>query len=325
MVLSCEYSQNVLIVNLLYCSPGAHKHTNSTTHPSETTLQSSPEELPSPGWKRVPEKMASPSSPTQTQTPAPMQAFTHLPAFRPQVNGTPLRLGLQSPQSCSRTHCTSSPPHIAPSPTTKHGALQEAQPHQNGSEMPGPRTAAASRELLVEDKLGHQAGPVMERQAQRSSPGVPCHSQPPPTCRTVSSAPASPQSPAAYNGRPHNERTGPEISTLSRCPNSSPSLMPCSLSIQPPPLGCGFTDTQGSPTPAFPIATAYYTGAENSPSTREHLSELQQPPLPEKHHVLAPRNWERTSPPGRSPGSAHHVTFAPGVPDGVTSGSGNSL
>ncbi|XP_054859092.1 tensin-2 isoform X2 [Eublepharis macularius] len=298
-------------------SPGTRKHGNTATNPPEPTLHSAPEELASPGWKRGPEKMASPSSPTQT--PSPMQAFTHLPAFRPQTNGTSLRLGLQSPQACSRAHCTSSPPHI--SPTTKHSIFQEAQPHQNGSEMSGPHTAAASRDLSAEDKLGHQIGPVVERQAQRSSPVVPCHGQPSPTCRTVSSTPASPQSPTACNGRLHNERAGPEMSTLSHCPNNSPSLGHCSISVQPPALNYGLTDTQGSPTPAFPIATAYYTGVESSPSSRDHLCEQQQPPLPEKHHALGARNWERTSPPGRSPGSAHHVTFAPGVPDGMTSGS----
>uniref|UniRef100_A0ACB8EMZ8 Uncharacterized protein n=1 Tax=Sphaerodactylus townsendi TaxID=933632 RepID=A0ACB8EMZ8_9SAUR len=301
-------------------SSGTHKHSNTATNPPETTLQSSPEELAPPGWKRGPEKAASPSSPTQTLSP--MQAFTHLPAFRQQqANGLSLKLGLQLPQPPPRILCTSSPPHVPLSPTTKHGVLQEAHSHQNGSEMPGPHMAAASCELSVEDKLGNPAGPVMERQAQRGSPVVPCHSQPLPACRTVSSAPASPQSPAAYNGRPHIERTGSEMSTLPRCPNSSPSLGPCSISIQPPTLSYGCADTQGSPTPSFPIATAYYTGAESTSSSRAHLCEPQQPPLPEKHHTLVAKNWERTSPPGRSPGSAHHVTFAPGVPDGIVPGS----
>ncbi|XP_053159843.1 tensin-2 isoform X2 [Hemicordylus capensis] len=299
-------------------SPGTHKPINKATNPPENTLQSSPEELAPPGWKRNAEKMASSSSPTQT--PSPMQAFTHLPTSRPQMNGTPLRQGLQPPQLCSRTHCPSSPLHAVPSPTAKRGVLPEAQLHQNGSETSSPHATAVSREVSVENALGHHLGPVMERQAQGNRSGIPGHNQPPPSCRTVSSAPASPQIPAAYNGRPHGERTGPELTTLLRCPNSSPSLGPCSVSVQPPALGYGFADMQCSPTPAFPIATAYYTGVESSPGSRDYLCEPQQPPLPEKHHMAATRNWERSSPPGRSPGSAHHVTFAPGVPDGSTPG-----
>ncbi|XP_061470575.1 tensin-2 isoform X2 [Rhineura floridana] len=294
-------------------SPGIHKHSNKAANPPENVLRASPEELASPGWKRGPEKMASSSSPTQTLSP--MQAFTHLPAFRPQANGTSLRLGLQSPQPCSRAHCSSSPPHLTPSPTAKHGILPEDLQHHNGSERSSPHESSA------EDALGPQLGPTVERQAQRSSLGASCHSQPPlPGCRTVSSAPASPQIPAAYNGRVQGDRTEPEMRALLRCPSSSPSLGPYSISVQPPALGCGFADMQGSPTPAFPIATAYYTGVESSPTSRDQLCEPQQPPLPEKHHILAARNWERSSLPGRSPGSAHHVTFAPGVPDGNTSG-----
>uniref|UniRef100_A0A8C5SV66 Tensin 2 n=1 Tax=Laticauda laticaudata TaxID=8630 RepID=A0A8C5SV66_LATLA len=108
-------------------------------------------------------------------------------------------------------------------------------------------------------------------------------------------------------------------------PNPSPSLGPGSLSIQPPALGYGIADMQGSPTPAFPIATAYYTSMEGSSGNGEQPRELQQPPLPEKHHLLATRTWERNSPPGRSPGSAHHVTFAPGVPDGSAPGPENPV
>lgn len=251
-----------------------------------------------------------------------MQAFTHLPTFRPQTNGTSLKLGLQLPQTCSRSNCLSSPPHVASKPTVKHSVLQEAQPHQDSSEVPSPHATAVSREMSGEDTSGHQQGPVMEGQAQRESSGVPCNSQSLTSCRTVSSAPASPQIAAACNGRPHSERTGPELNTLPRCPNSTPSLGPCSVNVQQPALGYGFVDMQGSPTPAFPIATAYYTGVESSFSSRDHHCEPQQPPLPEKHHTLATRNWERSSPPGRSPGSAHHVTFAPGVPDGSTPGPG---
>ncbi|XP_066469967.1 tensin-2 isoform X4 [Tiliqua scincoides] len=298
--------------------PGTHKHINKTGNPAEHVLQLSPEELAPPGWKRSPERMASSSSPTHS--PAPMQAFTHLPTFRPQANGTPLKLGLQLPQPYSRSQGLSSPPHVASSPTVKNGVLQEIQPHQDGSEMSSPCPTAVSHEMSGEDVLGHQLGPVIEGQAQRSSSGVPCHSQTPASCRTVSSAPASPQIAATCNGRPHSERTGPELNTLPRCPNSTPSLGPCSVSVQQPALGYSFVDMQGSPTPAFPIATAYYTGVESNFSSRDHLCEPQQPPLPEKHHTLATRNWERSSPPGRSPGSAHHVTFAPGVPDGSTPG-----
>ncbi|KAJ6654744.1 hypothetical protein lerEdw1_006607 [Lerista edwardsae] len=302
----------------VFSNERTHQHSNKTASPPECTLQSSPEELAPPGWKRGPEKMASSSSPACS--PSPMQAFTHLPTFKPQANGTPLKLGLQSPQPCSRTHCLSSPPHVASSPTVKHGVLQEALPHQDGAEMSSPRATAASREMSGEGALGHHVGPVVERPVQRSSSGVSCHSQTPTGCRTVSSAPASPQIAAACNGHPHSERAGPELNTLPRCPNSTPSLGPCSVSVQQPALGYGFVDMQCSPTPAFPIATAYYTGAESTFSSRDHLCEPQQPPLPEKHHMLATRNWERSSPPGRSPGSAHHVTFAPGVPDGSTPG-----
>ncbi|XP_032992928.1 tensin-2 isoform X2 [Lacerta agilis] len=303
-------------------SPGTFKHSNKATNPPENVLRLSPEELASPSWKRGPEKMASSSSPTQMLTP--MQAFTHLPTFRPQANGTSLRPGLQAPQLCSRTHCSSSPPHITPSPTAKHGVPAEDQPHQNGSERSSLQATTVSCESSAEGASRPQLSPVMERPALRNSLRVPCYSQPPPGCRTVSSAPASPQIPAAYNGQLHCERNEAEVGPVLRCPNSSPSLRPSPISVLPPAPGYGFADMQGSPTPAFPIATAYYTGAESSLSERDPPCEPQQPPLPEKHHIPAARNWERSSPPGRSPGSAHHVTFAPGVPDGNTLGPANS-
>ncbi|XP_044299271.1 tensin-2 isoform X3 [Varanus komodoensis] len=299
-------------------SPGIFKHSNKASSPPESLHPSSPEQLASSGWKRGPEKMALSSSPTQVLSP--MQAFTHLPSFRPQANGASLSLGLPLPQPCSRTLCVASPLHLASSPTAKCGVFPEGQLQQNVSERSSPRATVVSQELPPEGAAGHQLSPVMERPAQRSSSGVSCPSQPLPGCRAVSSAPASPQIPVGYNSRPPSERTEPETSTLLHHPNSNPSLGLCPVSIQSPAAGCSFADTQGSPTPAFPIATAYYTGVEGSPSSRDRLCELPQPPLPEKHHILATRNWERGSPPGRSPGSAHHVTFAPGVPDGSTPG-----
>ncbi|XP_067320334.1 tensin-2 isoform X2 [Anolis sagrei] len=302
-------------------SPGTHKHISKTASSAENLHQPSPEELATPSWKRGPEKVASSSS-SPTQTLSPMQAFTHLPTLRPQANGTSSpKMGLQSPQPCSRATCASNSPHIAPSPTAKHGIFPEGQLHQNGSEISSSCTSALSNVLPSEDHLGHRLSPVIERQAQKSSSGFPCHSQPAPSCRTVPSTPSSPQVPAVYNGRPRGERAEPEMSNFLHCPSRNPSLGPCSVNVQSTSLSYGFSDMQGSPTPAFPIATAYYTGTESSPSIREQLSEPQQPPLPEKHHTLATRNWERSSPPGRSPGSAHHVTFAPGVPDGSTPGS----
>ncbi|XP_072847332.2 tensin-2 isoform X2 [Pogona vitticeps] len=300
-------------------SSGTREHSNKTANSPENLLQSSPESLASPSWKRGPEKRTSPSSPAQTLSP--MQAFTHLPSVRPQANGTAQRLGLQIPQAYSRAHGPSSPPHPTPSPTAKQGILSEGQAHHNGSDVSSPRSPAAPRELPAEDPLRRPLGPVVERPVQRSSSAVSsCHAQPPPGCRTVSSAPASPQMPVVYNGHLHSERPESDRSAFLHCPNSSPSLGPCAISVQSPAPGCGFADMQGSPTPAFPIATAYYTGAESSCSSWEQLCEPLQPPLPEKHHVLATRHWERSSPPGRSPGSAHHVTFAPGVPDGSPPG-----
>lgn len=314
--------QDLLIVRFLLCSPGICKHNNKATNPPDNMAQPNSPELAPPGWKRDPEKMASSSSPTQT--PSPMQAFTHLPTFRPQANGTSLRAGLQSPQQFSRTHCMPNSPPTTSSPTAKHDALQETQPHLNFSEVSSLHMAALSHETSA-DNLGHQLGPVMERGAQRSSPSVPSPSQPSPAYRTVSSAPASPQLPAISNGRPQSERIGAKISTLPRCPNSIPFLGPCSVSIQLPAPGYGFADTHCPPTPAFPIATAYYTGAENSSTSYNNLCGPQQPPLPEKHHLVAARNWERSSSPGRSLGSAHHVTFAPGMPDSSTPGPGNRI
>ncbi|KAG8129654.1 hypothetical protein E2320_016373 [Naja naja] len=255
-----------------------------------------------------------------------MPAFVHFPAFRPQANGAPQRPGLQAPQLCSRNYCASSSPHMPPSAPAKHSPFLERQQHQNGSDACGLSvTVPLPHELPPQDAVGHQPGPIMERQPQRLTPKAPCPSQPSPGCRTVPGAPASPTMPAIYNGRLQNERDELDTKGLPHGPNPSPSLGPCSLSIQPPALGCATADMQGSPTPAFPIATAYYTSMEGSSGSREQPRDPQQPPLPEKHHLLATRTWERNSPPGRSPGSAHHVTFAPGVPDGSAPGPGNVL
>ncbi|KAM6470624.1 tensin-2 isoform 2-T2 [Liasis olivaceus] len=304
-------------------SPGSHKLCHKTASPLENMLQSNPEEQPSPGYKRAPERMTPSGNPPQILSP--VQPFTHLPAFRTQANGASQRPGLQAPQLCSRNYCASSPPHVPPSATAKHSPFlegqQQQQQHQNGSDVPGPgATVPFSHEGPPEEAVGHQPGPVMERLPQRVMPKAPCPSQPPPGCRTVSGAPASPPAPAVYNGRLQSERDEREAKGLPRGSNTSPSLVPCLLSIQSPALSYGFADMQSSPTPAFPIATAYYTGTEGSPASREQPRENQQPPLPEKHHLLATRTWERNSPPGRSPGSAHHVTFAPGVPDGSAPG-----
>ncbi|XP_034275168.1 tensin-2 isoform X2 [Pantherophis guttatus] len=300
-------------------SPGSRKLCHKTASPLENMLQSNLEEQSSPGYKRAPERMTSSGNPSQILSPMP--AFVHFPAFRPQANGAPQRPGLQAPQLCSRNYCASSSPHVPPSAPAKHSPFLERQQHQNGSDACGlSATVPMPHELPPQDSLEHQPGPIMERQPQRLMPKAPCPSQPSPGCRTVSGAPASPTTPAIYNGRLQTERDELDAKGLPHGPNLSPSLGPCSLSIQPPALGCGIADMQSSPTPAFPIATAYYTGMEGSSGSREQPRESQQPPLPEKHHLLATRTWERNSPPGRSPGSAHHVTFAPGVPDGIAPG-----
>ncbi|XP_013918680.1 PREDICTED: tensin-2 [Thamnophis sirtalis] len=294
-------------------SPGSRTLCHKAASPLENLLQSNLEEQSSPGYKR--ERMTSSGNPSQILSPMP--AFVHFPAFRPQANGAPQRLGLQAPQLCSRNYCASNPPHGPPSAPAKHSPFLERQQHQNGSDACGlSATVPMPRELPPQDALGHQPGPIMERQPQRLTPKEPCPSQPSPGCRTVSGAPASPTTPAIYNGRLQSERDELDTKGLPHGPNLSPSLGPCSLSIQPPALGSGIADMQGSPTPAFPIATAYYTSMEGGSGSREQPREPQQPPLPEKHQ--ATRTWERNSPPGRSPGSAHHVTFAPGVPDGST-------
>lgn len=262
------------------------------------------------------------SSGNPPQILSPMQAFVHFPAFRPQTNGAPLRPGLQAPQPCSRNYCASGSPHVPPSAPAKHSPFLEGQQHQNGSDACSLSAAVLlPHELSPQEAAGHQPGPVVERQPQRLTPKAPYPSQPSPGCRTVSGAPASPTTPAIYNGRLPSERDELDIKGLPHGPKPSPSLGPCTLSIQPPALGCGTADMQGSPTPAFPIATAYYTSMEGNPGSREP----QQPPLPEKHHLLPIRTLERNSPPGRSPGSAHHVTFAPGLPDGGAPGPGNVL
>uniref|UniRef100_A0A803TY80 Tensin 2 n=1 Tax=Anolis carolinensis TaxID=28377 RepID=A0A803TY80_ANOCA len=181
---------------------------------------------------------------------------------------------------------------------------------KRGPEKVAPSSSSPTQTVSPMQAFTHL--PTLRPQANGTSPpkmglhssGLPCHSQPSPGCRTVPSTPSSPQVTAVYNGRPRGERTEPEMSNFLHCPSRNPSLGPCSVSVQSTSLSYGFADMQGSPTPAFPIAT--------------QLCEPPQPPLPEKHHTLATRNWERSSPPGRSPGSAHHVTFAPGVPDGST-------
>ncbi|XP_030054055.1 tensin-2 isoform X2 [Microcaecilia unicolor] len=144
----------------------------------------------------------------------------------------------------------------------------------------------------------------------------------------------------AYNGESHGNvffNSGGFI-TLPRHSTGSPEdsiLTPSSFGGQMAFGSSSPSDAQYSPTPSFPITTAFYTGRETSPQQplpsladgvcrqKAWGEALQQPPLPQKRHP--PTSSERSAfcsgntTLNRSPGMFHHhVSFSPSVADITT-------
>ncbi|XP_074836140.1 tensin-2 isoform X3 [Carettochelys insculpta] len=282
-------------------SPAAPEGGTTASSLQETSARSSPKATASPGAKGTPETSAAPPGPVLSPPlpPSPTQASAHGALAQAQSNGLTLRL------LCPQAYSPASPPLGTGLCRMKPG---DTPAHLNGPSSPDspPSNGSPARLLL----------PGLDGPAQHSPPGAPALSPACARCRTT----ATLRSPAACNGHLPSDRAEPAPGPLAHCPNGSPLPSPLSLQLPAPPRHACPPDLQCSPTPAFPIATAYYQpGGEQSPPppgspsqglVRACLS-LQQPPLPEKRHTPVAGSWERSSPPGQGTGAGHHVTFAP--------------
>ncbi|XP_025068058.1 tensin-2 [Alligator sinensis] len=233
------------------------------------------------------------------------------PELPPPGEGAPWRDVPDGPGSLRR------PPREPCSPCLAPPSLPEppAPLHTSSPVQSQDSTTYGTPESPVPPSPADMAPSSATRTLERppaSSAGASASGSPPPT----SPAPRSPfasyraaatlRATPAHNGPPQAE---PRPGTLPRCSSGSP------LSTQPP----ASPDAQGSPTPAFPLATAYYTGRESS------LQPQPQPPLPEKRHAVPAGLWERSPLPSRSPGAPAHVSFAPDAttPDPQAEGPGH--
>ncbi|CAM4659153.1 unnamed protein product [Lepidochelys olivacea] len=280
-------------------SPAMPKGSTPAASLQESSACSSPEDTAPPSDKRTPEmSLVLPgATPSPTQPPSPTQACAHGATSRAQSNGPAPR------QPCLRAHSPASPPQGT--------GLSRVNPGDSPRHLNGPSYPAVSPDSSPSNGTpAHPLPPGMDRLDQRSPPTAPIHSPACASCRAT----ATLRNPAPYNGHLHSDRAELAPGTLARCPNGSP--LPSPISVQVPAPYCP-SDLQCSPTPAFPITTAYYSGGERSPlppgspSQGHACDSLQQPPLPEKRHTPAAGSWERSSPPGRGTGTGHHVTFAP--------------
>ncbi|XP_067385844.1 tensin-2 isoform X2 [Emydura macquarii macquarii] len=271
----------------------------------ENSACSSPEAAAPPGGQRSPEMSPalSGAAPSPPKSPSPTQACAHRAASGVLSNGPALR------QPYPRARCPASLAHGTGPARVNPG---DASGHLNGPSSPAvPPGSPPSNGTPVQP-----LPPGMDRPAAPRSPmASPVQSPACASCRAT----ATLGKPSPYNGPPLGDRAELGPGTLPHCPNGSPLPSPCPLSVQvPAPYGqpCP-PDLQCSPTPAFPIATAFYPGGEKSPpppgspSPGRARDSPQQPPLPEKRHLPVAGTWERSSPPGRGAGTGHHVTFAP--------------
>ncbi|KYO17290.1 tensin-2 isoform B [Alligator mississippiensis] len=279
-------------------------------------------ELPPPGegapWRDVPDGPGSlrrpprePCSPclappSLPEPPAPLHTSSPVQSQDSTTYGAPESPAPPSPADMapsSATRTLERPPAssagasgLMPTLSPPHSFTPRAQP--NG---PCPRTRYPPSPPAASPE------PSPPRLAAEGTSGSPPPTSPAPrspfaSYRAVATLRATP----AHNGPPQAE---PRPGTLPRCAGGSP------LSTQPP----ASPDAQGSPTPAFPLATAYYTGRESSPQPQP------QPPLPEKRHAVPAGLWERSPLPSRSPGAPAHVSFAPDAttPDPQAEGPGH--
>ncbi|XP_037739944.1 tensin-2 isoform X3 [Chelonia mydas] len=280
-------------------SPAMPKGSTPAASLQESSACSSPEDTAPPSDKRTPEMslILPGATPSPTQLPSPTQACAHGATSRAQSNGPAPR------QPCLRAHSPASPPQGT--------GLSRVNPGDSPRHLNGPSYPAVSPDSSPSNGTpAHPLPPGMDGLDQRSPPTAPIHSPACASCRAT----ATLRNPAPYNGHLQSDRAELAPGTLARCPNGSP--LPSPISVQVPAPYCP-SDLQCSPTPAFPITTAYYSGGERSPlppgspSQGHACDSLQQPPLPEKRHTPAAGSWERSSPPGRGTGTGHHVTFAP--------------
>ncbi|XP_029450911.1 tensin-2 isoform X3 [Rhinatrema bivittatum] len=270
--------------------------------------------------------------------PAPPSPQTPSPYSMP---GKPvIGSSMSPPRAVSETTEGPLPQHTRPKLLTVQGL------HVNGAHVASGRQHGEGVTLL------HRPNPERQIQQTPSSPvSVPASPGASlPLCQAPSKAswqakPASvtvPRDLPAHNGGPHahvffNNLGFGALPRHSRGnPKDSP-LPPSSFRAQTPLGSDSNSDAQYSPTPSFPITTAFYTGGEGSPRQppspvdgagsqqkvgREALP--QQPPLPEKRHppVFSERpagcggTAERNATLSRDPGVfQHHVTFSPAVTD----------
>uniref|UniRef100_A0A8C8SAV0 Tensin 2 n=1 Tax=Pelusios castaneus TaxID=367368 RepID=A0A8C8SAV0_9SAUR len=293
-------------------SPATATQSTPAAHPQENSACSSPEAT---ATRRTPElsQAWTEAASSPPQSPSPTQASAIGATSRALSNGRAPR------QPCLRTHCPASPP-----PTASPARMN---PEEAPGFLNGPSSPAVSPHPPTSNGTPvHPPPPSADRPAAQRSPlGTPAQSPAFATCPGT----ATLRNPSSYNGHPlHGDRAELGPGTLPRCPNGSPLSSPCPLSVQvPAPYGQACSpDLQSSPTPAFPISTAFYPSSPGSPNQGHARDSLQQPPLPEKRHVPVVGTWERSSPPGRGAGTGHHVTFAPDTTKlGSASPTGSSL
>nr|XP_033792170.1 tensin-2 isoform X2 [Geotrypetes seraphini] len=326
------------------CSPPETQQQLQGSSPISREDHSSPSGYTPPGQ---PFQVSSPQGTVQEAHPVnPLVVKPDLPS--PQ-SPSPCSVPVQ-PVAC----CRLSPSHATPE--TNSSISQKLSPkllslkdlHISGSH------AALNRHHGEGTVLPHHTN--LERQIQESPRSPNCVAVSPSISLPLSQVPTKaswhvkptsftvPRDLPAYNGEPHGNvffnRAG--FGTLLRHSTGSPEdsmLTPSSFGTQIPFGSISPSEAQYSPTPSFPITTAFYTGRENSPQpplplladgvSRQKVEggALQQPPLPEKRHpptssersACCSGNTERNTVLNRSPGMFHHhVTFSSSVADTAT-------
>ncbi|XP_069509721.1 tensin-2 isoform X2 [Ambystoma mexicanum] len=260
-----------------------------------------------------------------------------------------------SPGSCrvvthQKISCESNGPpsscHSRPKLLTIQETTQTAFPHMNGSGPVLSKVHMGSGAASPGQRLGRQScedtssAPHPSPERPDEHPNSPCTATP--SGRLGNTGHPLPESRNVLQNHSPPEKTtwplcsenvGPlsghtERSRVSKVPSESPDdspLTPRSLSVQMPFALGSLSDIPSSPTPSFPITTAFYTGSPQSPplnaggpaQQRVSVDLPSQPPLPEKRHPLSSSDRstssvgiEKTSTLARSPGPSHHVTFS---------------
>ncbi|KAJ1160425.1 hypothetical protein NDU88_000927 [Pleurodeles waltl] len=327
---------------------GGHPYLNVSSlaeHPQQATFFSPSD---STGGTNSHSPPHGPRHPSDSLSPSCLQTGTEAlsPPSPHDTSGSPR---LPSPGSCravpaQRTPSETNGPlscHSRPKLLTIHETALPTTVHMNGS---GPThvpssCGVASPYACPSRCLSKDTGTEPQHSSERtilqpSSPGI---------LASVSQLTiAGPTSVTFQHNQPSPDKTAkplslentrpwsgnPEASQVSREPSGSPDdspLTPRSLSAQMPFSMGSNSDIPSSPTPSFPITTAFYTGSPQSPppSTGGPIQQNSamdvppQPPLPEKRHPslsndrsLSLGALEKTSTLARSPGPSHHVTFS---------------